>query len=166
MKICYDKYIHFIENSLNNQVKKFWDFIRSKNNTNGYPNKMHFENSTAKDSKSIANLFKIFFSSVYSHSVDGAVTDKSTLNIQSLNADICADDILQCIKQAKLSYSPGTDGIPSVFLKNTSQLIIYPLQILFSKSLKEGKSHSIWKNSTITPIFKSGDRSDIKNILI
>ena len=34
---------------------------------------------------------------------------------------------------------------------------------MFCKSLSESRSHTIWKNSTITPIFKSGDRRDIKN---
>ena len=45
MKNCYNNYLRYVEGSLNNNVKKFWDFIRSKNNTNGYPNKMHLENS-------------------------------------------------------------------------------------------------------------------------
>ena len=165
MKNCYSNYIHYVENSLDNQVKKFWDFIRSKNNTNGYPCRMHLDNIFASDSSSIANLFKTFFSSVYLHEncVNEPVIDDFSSDSLLHSIDISLDDILQSISKAKLSYSPGTDGIPSSFLKNTSQSIIYPLHILFCKSIREGKSHIMWKNSTITPIFKSGDRTDIKN---
>ena len=79
------------------------------------------------------------------------------------NIDISPEEILQSITKSKLSYNPGTDGIPSAFLKNTSFQIVLPLRILFCKSSNEGMSHILWKNSTITPIFESGDRADVKN---
>lgn len=99
MKNCYNNYLRYVEGSLNNNVKKFWDFIRSKNNTNGYPNKMHLENSYSSDCFSIANLFKSFFSGVYSE-------NPSSYDSQSLlfpsdviadNIDISPEEILQSV---------------------------------------------------------------------
>ena len=126
---------------------------------------MVLDNSYATDSKSIANLFKNFFCGVYSENnllIDTTLPDLP-LDSQPINIDISFNDILNSIKKSKLSFVPGTDGIPSAFIKNTSDNIVVPLYILFSKSLTEGKSHLLWKNSTITPIHKTGSRCDIKN---
>ena len=163
MKKCYKNYVSYIENCLSNNVKKFWDFIRSKSNANGYPSKMHFENIYAVDSSSIANLFKVFFSSVYSENSFNSQPLIFPTDLIPNDMEISTEEILKSITKSKLSFNPGTDGIPSAFLKHTSSQIVLPLHILFCKSLSEGKSHYLWKNSTITPIFKSGDRSDIKN---
>ena len=97
IKNSYDSYIHYIENSLNNKVKIFWAFIRSKNNRNGYLCKMLFENNYASDC--IANLIKIFFSVVYSHddSVNMPDNDDLQTDPQSYNIEISSNDIRQSI---------------------------------------------------------------------
>ena len=74
----------------------FWDFIRSKNNTNGYSCIMHLDNTFTSDSSSIANLFKTFFPTVYLH--DNCINEPDT---EDFNSDcnlhsiyISPDDIL------------------------------------------------------------------------
>ena len=46
-------------------------------------------------------------------------------------------------------------------LRSCSQSIAGPLATLFNRSLSTGVVPSEWKKFNVTPIFKSGDRSDV-----
>lgn len=59
------------------------------------------------------------------------------------------------------SKSPGLDGISGYFLSNLLDSIAYPIFSLYI--LKEGVFPSVWNISSITPVFKKGNKSDIKN---
>lgn len=52
---------------------------------------------------------------------------------------------------------------PNDFCKNTATTIIKPLKILFNKYLSQMKYPTRWKLSFVSPIFKSGDKSNIVN---
>ena len=58
---------------------------------------------------------------------------------------------------------PGPDNIPAEFLKNCSVNLTPILRNLFVKSLAEESLPPIWKKSFITPVHKSGNRSNVKN---
>ena len=164
-KNCHNNYIDYIENCLHNSNKKFWNYIHSKNNSRGYPSKMYLENYQASSNQSIANLFKKFFSGIYSQSNSSPPNNSIDNSCSESESQVIVSkiEISNSIKKIKNSFNIGTDGIPNAFLKMTLDAIIEPLQLRFSKSLSQGRSHIIWKRSTITPIFKSGIRSDITN---
>jgi hypothetical protein len=48
-------------------------------------------------------------------------------------------------------------------LSNLANSIVYPIFILYNKSLEEGVFPSIWKKSSVTPIFKKGNKSNVEN---
>ena len=52
----------------------------------------------------------------------------------------------------------GPDGLASMLLIETQELITYPLYLLFKKSLKDTVIPDNWKQ-VITPIFKKGNRN-------
>ncbi|CAA9995509.1 unnamed protein product, partial [Nesidiocoris tenuis] len=56
----------------------------------------------------------------------------------------------------------GPDGVPPVLLRSCADSLSLPLTILFNRSIKEGTFPSVWKESFITPMFKSGDKSSIE----
>lgn len=55
------------------------------------------------------------------------------------------------------------DDIPTIFYKNTLAHIVKPLSLLFTLSTQQMKYPDKWKISHISPIFKSGDKADVKN---
>jgi len=50
-----------------------------------------------------------------------------------------------------------------MLLKSCASSLTYPLHYLFSLSLLSSVIPREWKLHTIVPIFKSGDKSDVKN---
>jgi hypothetical protein len=65
-------------------------------------------------------------------------------------------DILKIIDPNKAS---GPDKISHKMLNISPEKIAIPLQIIFSKSLRQCKYPSSWKNAHVTAIFKKGDTS-------
>jgi len=61
--------------------------------------------------------------------------------------------------------SLGSDRLPGTFLFNLKSFLSVPLWLIFRRSLDEGVFPSIWKLSSVTPIFKSGDKSWLISIL-
>lgn len=76
---------------------------------------------------------------------------------------ISLTDIFEGIERSKLKYSYGADGVPTALLKACICSLVNPLYFIFNLSLELGEFPTYWKNSFITPIHKSGDRSDVAN---
>lgn len=55
------------------------------------------------------------------------------------------------------------DDIPIVFYKRTVDHIIEPLYLLFKLATTTMTYPKIWKTSFVSPIFKSGDNTNIEN---
>ena len=63
----------------------------------------------------------------------------------------------------RLDKSMGPDGLAPKLLLETKDLISYPLNLLFKESLHDTVIPDGWKLSTITPIFKKGNRNRAEN---
>lgn len=57
----------------------------------------------------------------------------------------------------------GPDDIPPIFYKMCSSTLTFPLTILFNLSLQTGKFPSLSKEAYVTPLHKSGNRSNVAN---
>ena len=67
-------------------------------------------------------------------------------------------DILDQLHRLKPNKSCGPDNCHPRVLKNVKDGLIVPLYYLYNKSLEEAILPFSWKEATITPIFKKGDR--------
>ena len=63
--------------------------------------------------------------------------------------------LMQTLKPDK---APGPDRIKPLLLQTRSTEIASILQILFTKSLEEGRLQSAWLKANVSPIFKKGDK--------
>lgn len=81
------------------------------------------------------------------------------ININSMN--ITEDEISDYIISIDDKSSTGPDGISPIFLKKCFSVLVKPLHYLFNLSLSTGVIPTFWKKSFITPIHKSGSKSDI-----
>ena len=59
--------------------------------------------------------------------------------------------------------SAGPDGLHPRVLKETATELYKPLSVLFRKIYETGVLPKVWKEGTITPLFKKGKRSDPSN---
>ena len=89
--------------------------------------------------------------------------EKQNYNEPLENVIITEELISKAIDRLNSSKSQGPDNIHPKLLKETQSIIKKPLQIIFEKSLSEGKTPKIWKNANVTAIFKKGEKSKAEN---
>ena len=72
--------------------------------------------------------------------------------------EFTVDDISRLLTDLNPAKSPGPDKVHPKLLKSCPSLA-WPLFILFRQSIDLGKLPTDWKNSSISPIFKKGQRN-------
>ena len=76
---------------------------------------------------------------------------------------ISEDAVKDQLDKLNINKSSGPDGVSSRVLKELSQGLAKPLQLLFQKSLDKSWVVSLWKTAWISVIFKAGIRSLAEN---
>ena len=79
------------------------------------------------------------------------------------NIEFTKDDIKRVICKLDPNKAHGHDMISIRMLKMSVDTIIEPLFKIFKNSLKCGILPDDWKKGNIIPIFKKGDKQNIKN---
>lgn len=162
LRHCERSYINNIESRNNSNSKAFFAYTKSINKSNKFPTKMSLGNDSGDDPKSITNLFSKHFNSVYSP-IDQNI-QLSNLDCNCANHIVVSDsEITRAIMSLDRNKTNSPDLIPILFFQKNSPSIIAPLKILFNYSIECRKFPSKWKNSLVTPIYKSGDEANISN---
>lgn len=69
--------------------------------------------------------------------------------------------VSSALDSLKSNYSSGPDGISARLLYTYRLSIVFPVFLLFKRSLNEGIVPDVLKTCSITPIFKYGDPTDV-----
>lgn len=164
---AYENYNIRVESDIKSNPKGFFKFANSKMKSSNFPSRMVFEHSASADPKEICNQFAKFFQSVYkttegSHDFDYFSYLPDKLNNISAS-QITENEILAALEGLDVSKGPGPDEIPPIIMKTLASSFVIPLYLLFNWSLQLGQFPLTWKKSFLIPIFKSGQRAEIKN---
>jgi hypothetical protein len=115
------------------------------------------------------NAFASHFESEYTVSNDsdervepnGSRVRSDTIDLNYF--DISVEQIISKMKNLELGWTPGSDGIPSGFINLCADSLVFPLNIIFNKSLSTGAFPLHWKTEDIIPIHKSGSKTVVEN---
>lgn len=161
-KLCEEAYVCDIEDKITTNTKAFFSYTKSLRKTNSIPNRVQLCDEFADDCDSVCDLFAKYFASVFQQDsyCDFVMNQFAPdIHISAVSANE-VKAILDRLDQFKVS-SP--DNIPAIFFRKLSSTICVPLSILYNKSIREGIFPSAWKISNVTPVYKSGKRSDVCN---
>ncbi|CAB4019205.1 Hypothetical predicted protein, partial [Paramuricea clavata] len=75
--------------------------------------------------------------------------------------EIQITSVLKNLSKLKTNKSTGLDRITARLLKDAAVVIAPSLTQIFNLSLSSSTFPQIWKNGRVTPIFKSGERSNM-----
>jgi hypothetical protein len=75
--------------------------------------------------------------------------------------NLTEEETLKGFLQLNPKKGAGPDAIPTEFLINYAESLVKPLHFSFNRSLATGIFPYKWKMLILTPIFKSGSRSDL-----
>ena len=98
------------------------------------------------------------------HNGSHPVWFNSTNSLPTLDdIDFDVSEVFRILASLDTSKAMGIDGIGPLVLKSCADVLCVPIHHLFTVSLSNGYLPSEWRIHLITPIFKSGDKSSIRN---
>lgn len=159
----YDKYVSNMKSKLKSDPSSFWHYVNSKRSTSNQPKCMKFGDITSNDVHEQSNLFAKFFSDNYITESPAIAPQPSqfTCNTDTFQLDPLV--VLAELEKINIKKGPGPDGIHPILLKQCANVLSHPLCIIFNESLRNGIFPTVWKRSSVSPVFKKGARSRIEN---
>jgi len=126
---------------------------------------MELNNISKSNGPEIAELFKDYFSSVYSITTPDLNNYTSQLpdviNLPSIQFSL--SEIFLGLDSLSTNCYPCPDKIPEIVFKSCKYALSMPISILFNWSLSSGLYPLSWKLSYIMPVYKSGPKNNISN---
>ena len=168
LESCKSKYYENFSKKLCSKAtspKYYWSLLKTMLNDKKVPRipPIFHDNKFITDFSKIADLFNSFFAKQCSIIENNSVLPSSTNPITDqylANIEFTKDDIKRIIDPNK---APGHDMIIIRMLKISGDAVIEPLFKIFKNCLKRGIFPDDWKKGKIVPIFKKGDKQNIKN---
>ena len=152
------------DNLVTSNSKPFWKFIKSLRHSSTCVLSLNTTNGTATSTIDKADALSNQFQS---SSLKRIVVTKPTLTSSPtesmLPIQISTEGIVKLLKELKLQKAPGPDCITATILRTCAELAAPLLQQIFQKSLDTGELPLYWQKANVTPIFKTGSRSDLAN---
>ena len=169
----YNDYISNLENNLVRNPRFFWTYTKNLRMDRGLPSELSYEDVRLTSALDIANAFATHFQSSYvlpKTSVNLLDSNVNTINnvcahesLNNFKIEISLEEVFSALSGLSCNHSIGPDNISSTFLKSCVCSLSLPIYKIFNRSLSEGLFPSLWKESFIKPIHKSGKRDIVDN---
>ena len=164
IKQAYKAYLLKLSENIKYNTNDFWKFVNSKRKGSRLPNTMFLDNEDITTPQSIVDAFAYHFSSFFT--TPGAVSTENSIKFQNTFSNfhsVTLPEVKEAIKSLKGNLTAGHDQIPTFLIKDCAFYLAPVIQSLFNLILRTATFPKLWKISKITPIWKSGSKSDIKN---
>lgn len=163
-----------------NNVKEVWNLIKDATNEKKVNKSENIKNirtdndKVVTDNREICNNFNNYYAEI-GHKMAQDIIKNSDVLVNSASHNIekvmhtiylypvTENEIKNCIHSLKNKGSPGEDGLCSITLKTSMEYISKPLQYLINLIFQQGIFPEILKTSTVIPIFKQGDITQMSN---
>lgn len=164
----YKEYICEVQKVTPNNIKKFWSFTKAHKKTNTYPSAFKNDVAMATAPRDICNMFSASFQCNFKASrniVNNLNNDRRSVPCSNMIENFCfsPEEVGNVIMKIDNNKNGGPDGIPNIFLRQTHNTISIPLAHIFNNSLSVGVCPERFKESFMVPIYKSGNKSEVKN---
>ena len=151
-----------IESFKTNNIPAIYHYIHASTDKNIIPPVVKHDNVSAVSDYHKACLFYQYFHSVFTKSsfklppVSAPLMNISEITISEL-------DVYKALSSLDTTKASGCDSISAKLLKHCTIALYQPLHHLFSLSLCQHYISLEWRTHLIRPIFKSGNKQDVKN---
>ena len=138
--------------------KIFWKYVQSKTKQTTNVNDVYMNSEktiNTKHDREKAIVLAEYFSSVLTQEPEGEIPNfemKGVLELSQMK--FTCKDICRIIDKLQRNNSPGPEGFHPRVIKEVKNTIAYPLRIIFTLSLQNGKLPIDWKVAYITAIYK------------
>ena len=115
------------------------------------------------DPGTMAELFAASFASVFTTATSANYLSRHVFDGTLSQIELSHDSVYRALQDLDSNSAMGPDKIHPHVLKTCAKEFTFPLQVIFRRSLREGRLPSRWKSSLVIPIYKKGSRFDPLN---
>jgi hypothetical protein len=76
---------------------------------------------------------------------------------------VTTEMVSKALQKLRIDKPPGPDGLDPRLLVNISANLVKPLSLIYNGTIEDGIVPADWKRANVTPIHKSGDRTNVGN---
>ena len=114
------------------------------------------------------NCHFVSFGPKLARSIETRPSDNCSQHVTPVNEEMLFKPVdkkyvMNAINQLKNGKASGPDKITITLVKDASEFIAHPLMLIYNSSLANGVFPDIWKLARVTPIYKSGPKTDVNN---
>ena len=159
----------FARNINSGNKKQFWKTMKYLRKEQSTIPTLQLGDRCADNDLDKANMLNNHFSNCFNTSLpplSGPYESAEHLHLLEGSQEhlLCTeDDVLGLLQNIDISKASGQDQISGSMLKATATSIVTPVTKLFNKSISTGCFPTMWKQSNIVPIPKSGDKGNPTN---
>ena len=157
----------FARNINSGNKKQFWKTMKYLRKEQSTIPTLQLGDRCADNDLDKANMLNNHFSNCFNTSLPpGPYESAEHLHLLEGSQEhlLCTeDDVLDLLQNIDVSKASGQDQISGRMLKDTATSIVTPVTKLFNKSISTGCFPTMWKQSNIVPIPKSGDKGNSTN---
>ena len=156
---CKSDYKSRIEEQFDSRnVKAEWDGLKS---ITGYTQKS--KNISVKDVKKLANDLNTFYSRFEKPYNSPDTIKKAFTSDNLLCEEISLEEVRRELKKVNPRKATGPDKVTARLLKIYSNELCEIFYLIYNKSLKLGRVPNLWKTSTIIPVPKKANASELND---
>ena len=159
------KYEESLTVNLNENNKKFYNYIRSKKSNSHGIGPLKIGNSTTDNDELMAVALNEFFLSVFTvENPNIPSIDDMKPNIETTtDLSITEAEIEKRLRKMKRFGAPGPDKIFTSFLQDYCNELKGPLCDIINSSYQTTNVPEMWRTAAVTPIFKKGSKFQVNN---
>ena len=144
-------------------TEKIFKHLKYLNKKNCIPKVVYREGEASCSEHERARFFNEFFHSVYSPKKNYSLKDIRNENPVLTNFDVSKAKVRSILANLDITKSRGPNKLPPVLFRETALEISTALNKIFRNVKRLRKLPKAWKDATIVPVYKSGDKQLTKN---
>ena len=163
---AYRSYLNKIDHNIQQDPNEFWKFINTKRKGSRLPRTMSVLDEDTSNPQTIVNAFASYFAASYTTSDPDYPTycmDEQCSNQKFTIDTVTLAEVKNAIKSLKGTLTAGQDQIPAFLIKDCSFYLAPAILSIVNLILVKSTFPNVWKVAKITPVWKNGSKSDIKN---
>ena len=146
--------------------KRSWSYIKNIRRDQVNITSLQLDTNAINDSLGKVKLLNKQFKSVFTSEPADGLADKGPSPYPTMpDIFVITEGIENLLNDLKIHKVCGPDTISARILKETSDIIVLILQIIFQISLNTGRVPTDWTTAYVTPIFKKGNHTLPSNYL-
>ncbi|XP_046687205.1 uncharacterized protein LOC124372845 [Homalodisca vitripennis] len=134
----YRQHLGRVDQGVSAYLRFFWSHVNAIRNSSSLPSRMFYNDIESKEPQGMCELFRDFFSSVYTRPTEIFIPVSGDHFENSVFSRLSHQEVLSKLRKLDETKGWGPDEIPPMVLKHCGGLLAGPIFYLFNASLSSG----------------------------